>query len=59
MAGSPATQWKEREMATCQHTVCTCEAAEGSDYCSPWCEANPDAGECHCHHSHCQAPHHH
>ena len=37
----------------------TLDAAEGSDYCSPWCEANPDAGECHCHHSHCQAPHHH
>jgi hypothetical protein len=47
------------EMAVCAHTVCTCEASGESDYCSPFCEANPDAAECHCHHGHCAAPHSH
>jgi hypothetical protein len=46
-------------MATCAHTICTCEAEPGSDHCSEWCAANPDAAECHCHHAHCRAPHHH
>ena len=46
-------------MADCQHTLCTCEAAEGSDFCSEWCAQNSEAQECHCHHPHCQAPHHH
>ncbi len=46
-------------MATCTHSVCTCDAAEGSAYCSDWCSANPDAAECHCHHDGCEAPHHH
>jgi len=46
-------------MATCAHEVCTCEAMEGSAYCSAFCAANPDEGECHCHHGECTAPHHH
>ena len=46
-------------MAVCAHTVCTCEAADGSQYCSPFCEGNTDAPECHCHHDGCAAPHHH
>ncbi|MEW6582607.1 MAG: hypothetical protein AB1416_07600 [Actinomycetota bacterium] len=46
-------------MATCAHDVCTCEAAEGSDFCSGFCEAYPQAEECHCHHAACEAPHHH
>jgi len=46
-------------MAICAHGVCTCEVSEGSDYCSPFCEAAPDAEECHCHHEGCTAPHHH
>lgn len=46
-------------MAVCAHTVCTCEAAEGSEYCSPFCESHTDAPECHCHHGACAAPHHH
>ena len=46
-------------MAVCAHTVCTCEAADGSAYCSPFCEAYADAPECHCHHGDCTAPHHH
>ncbi len=46
-------------MAVCAHTVCTCEAAEGSDYCSAFCETYADAPECHCHHGECAAPHHH
>jgi hypothetical protein len=46
-------------MASCAHDICTCEAAEGSDYCADWCAENPGAAECHCHHPNCQAPHHH
>ena len=46
-------------MATCAHSVCTCEATEGSDYCSAFCESYPEVGECHCHHAECSAPHHH
>lgn len=46
-------------MAVCAHTVCTCEAADGSEYCSPFCETNAGATECHCHHGECAAPHHH
>jgi hypothetical protein len=46
-------------MAVCAHTVCTCEASGESDFCSPFCEANPEAAECHCHHGHCAAPHSH
>jgi hypothetical protein len=46
-------------MAICAHSVCTCEAAEGSEYCSGFCEANAEAPECHCHHGECHAPHHH
>lgn len=43
----------------CAHTVCTCPPADGSDYCSEFCAAYPDADECHCHHQGCAAPHHH
>jgi hypothetical protein len=46
-------------MAVCEHGLCTCEAAEGSRFCSTWCEGNPDAPECHCHHAGCTAPHTH
>jgi hypothetical protein len=46
-------------MAICEHATCTCEAAEGSSYCSEWCAGNPAAEECHCHHAGCTAPHHH
>jgi hypothetical protein len=46
-------------MAVCAHEVCTCEAMEGSEYCSAFCAANADSGECHCHHGECKAPHHH
>jgi hypothetical protein len=46
-------------MAICAHTTCTCEAAEGSEFCADWCAANPSEAECHCHHSGCEAPHHH
>ena len=46
-------------MAICAHTVCTCETDEGKEFCSDWCAANPQAGECHCHHASCHAPHHH
>jgi hypothetical protein len=44
-------------MAECQHGVCTCEAAEGSDYCSDFCAGDPTSQECHCHHQSCTAPH--
>ena len=43
-------------MAVCAHTSCTCEAAEGSDYCSEWCAGHPADAECHCHHAGCEAP---
>ena len=46
-------------MAVCQHSSCTCEAKKGERFCSPFCEANPKAAECHCHHESCDAPHHH
>lgn len=46
-------------MATCEHTTCTCEAAEGSAFCSDWCAGNAAAEECHCHHPGCRAPHRH
>ena len=46
-------------MAQCAHTVCTCDAKRGERFCSEWCEANPKAPECHCHHEFCDAPHHH
>jgi hypothetical protein len=46
-------------MATCAHGPCTCSTEAGSDYCSQWCEQAGAAGECHCHHAGCEAPHHH
>lgn len=46
-------------MAECAHDVCTCDAKRGERFCSEFCEANPTAGECHCHHDSCDAPHHH
>ena len=46
-------------MADCEHVVCTCEAPEGSKFCSEWCAGNPADAECHCHHGGCQAPHTH
>jgi hypothetical protein len=46
-------------MAACAHSVCTCEARKGERFCSDFCEANPQAAECHCHHESCDAPHHH
>jgi hypothetical protein len=46
-------------MAVCAHAICTCDAAEGSDYCSDWCAGHPADAECHCHHAGCEAPHSH
>jgi hypothetical protein len=46
-------------MATCAHGPCTCTTEAGSDYCSAWCQQAGAAGECHCHHAGCEAPHHH
>jgi len=46
-------------MAVCEHGVCTCEAAEGSRYCSDACAGAPTSPECHCHHQGCTAPHSH
>jgi hypothetical protein len=46
-------------MATCAHGVCTCEVPEGEQYCATFCAQNPQAGECHCHHAGCEAPHQH
>lgn len=46
-------------MAVCAHSTCTCEAAEGSQFCSDWCAGNADAQDCHCHHAGCAAPHEH
>ena len=39
----------------CAHKSCTCFAAEGSDYCSTFCENMKDTTtlECDCHHLTC------
>ena len=42
----------------CKHESCTCEARDGDDYCSDWCNG-ATSEECHCHHGTCHAPHHH
>lgn len=39
----------------CAHTACTCQAAAGSKYCSPYCESAKDRSEisCGCGHEAC------
>lgn len=43
------------ESKKCKHTLCTCPAREGSDYCSAQCEAAGDTTdiECNCGHTGC------
>jgi hypothetical protein len=40
----------------CAHPSCNCIAAEGSRYCSPYCEAARDTTEisCNCGHQGCE-----
>lgn len=43
------------ENKKCAHPSCACQAQEGSDYCSTYCEGSgttPDI-ECGCGHPHC------
>lgn len=39
----------------CSHPACNCQAKEGSDYCSPYCESAGGTTEiqCNCGHPEC------
>lgn len=39
----------------CAHAECSCPATAFGGYCSPACQAKPDASTCECGHPECQA----
>lgn len=45
----------DKDYKECEHVTCSCPAAEGSDYCSPYCEGSGDTTEvtCNCGHGGC------
>lgn len=48
---------KKQDTDMCQHPGCSCPRAEGSKYCSAYCEAAKDTAEltCECGHPDCES----